>query len=54
MIYSQGMKTLTKNGKIVLIRDSKEKIMTIDFRAEVDKRKDDLMDDLFGLLRINS
>ena len=28
--------------------------MTIDFRAEVDKRKDDLMEDLFGLLRINS
>ena len=48
------MKTLSKNGKIVLIRDSKEQIMTIDFRAEVDKRKDDLMEDLFGLLRINS
>ena len=28
--------------------------MTIDFRAEVDKRKDALMEDLFGLLRINS
>ena len=28
--------------------------MTIDFRAEIDKRKDDLMEDLFGLLRINS
>ena len=26
--------------------------MTIDFRAEVDKRKDALMEDLFGLLRI--
>ncbi|HGI2147399.1 TPA: dipeptidase PepV [Streptococcus agalactiae] len=28
--------------------------MTIDFRAEVDKRKDALMDDLINLLRINS
>src|SRR5699024_11620249 len=28
--------------------------MTIDFRAEVDKRKDAMMDDLFALLRINS
>ena len=28
--------------------------MIIDFRAEVDKRKDALMEDLFGLLRINS
>ena len=28
--------------------------MTIDFRAEVDKRKDAMMEDLFGLLRINS
>ena len=28
--------------------------MTIDFRTEVDKRKDALMEDLFGLLRINS
>ena len=28
--------------------------MTIDFHAEVDKRKEALMEDLFGLLRINS
>ena len=28
--------------------------MTIDFKAEVDKRKDALMEDLFSLLRINS
>ena len=28
--------------------------MTVDFRAEVDKRKDAMMDDLFALLRINS
>lgn len=28
--------------------------MTIDFRAEVDKRKDAMMEDLFSLLRINS
>lgn len=28
--------------------------MTVDFRAEVDKRKDAMMEDLFGLLRINS
>ena len=26
--------------------------MTIDFHAEVDKRKEALMEDLFGLLRI--
>lgn len=28
--------------------------MTVDFRAEVNKRKDAMMDDLFALLRINS
>ena len=28
--------------------------MTIDFKAEVDKRKDAMMEDLFSLLRINS
>ena len=28
--------------------------MTVDFKAEVEKRKDAMMEDLFALLRINS
>ena len=30
------------------------KIMTIDFKAEVEKRREDLLADLFSLLEINS
>ena len=28
--------------------------MTVDFKAEVEQRKSDMMEDLFSLLRINS